>query len=171
MNCADVKVQFDAYLEGHADDASRRAVEEHLAVCPDCYELLLSSDDELDSLLRSDWYNEAPSAGFLHGVMMRVEKQGVPASVLWLLPIWLVYAAVVAGLSLWMVVGNSILGVSMADLMSFIRSFRAVVESLAQALRFLNINEGAVFMVFALSVASLAVIGHLGKEVLSWIRE
>ena len=171
MNCADLKVRFDAYLEGHADDASRRAVEEHLAVCPGCYELLLSSDDELDSLLHSDWYSEAPSAHFLHGVMTRVEKPAVPAPVLWLLPVWLAYTAVVAGLGLWMVVGNSVLGVSLADLMSFIRSFRAVIDSLTQALHFLDINEGAVFMLFALSAASLAVIGHLGKEVLSWGKE
>ena len=171
MNCADLQVQFDAYLEGHADDASRRAVEEHLAACPDCYELLLSSDDELDSLLRSDWYSEAPSARLLHGVMMRVEKPAGFGPVLWLLPIWLLYTAIVAGLGLWIVVGNSILGVSLADLMSFIRTSRAVVGSLAQALHFLDIDEAAVFMLFTLSAASLAVIGHLGKEVLSWGRD
>ena len=63
MTCERPRELFSAYLEGLLEPALRRAVEDHLAVCPDCRALLASLRTVNDTL--AGWPELEPSPALL----------------------------------------------------------------------------------------------------------
>ena len=63
MTCERPQELFSAYLEGTLDPAHRRAVEDHLAACPDC-QALLAGLRKIEAAV-ADWPELEPSQALL----------------------------------------------------------------------------------------------------------
>ncbi|HSL93294.1 MAG TPA: zf-HC2 domain-containing protein [Bacillota bacterium] len=172
MKCDEVRAVFDAYLCGEASGAVSHLVEDHLAACPDCYEdLLCVTDTELDQALVSGWYVAEPPPGFADRVARRARLAFLTSGAKWLFPIWLMYTATVAAAGLWLALGESILGVTLRDIIGIVRTVRSVAQTLSQAFSLVDINETSVFLLALSCFVSLALIRYVYGEVLVWTKD
>jgi anti-sigma factor RsiW len=95
MRCTLARRRLSAYLDGALGEPQRRAIEDHLAGCPDCAAHAADLRRAWDMLGLSEDIGTSPA--FVAGVMRRVQAR-VPQPV-WQAPGWAVVAALIVCLA------------------------------------------------------------------------
>lgn len=69
MDCRQVNEPLNQYLAGLLSEPQARSLEAHIAQCPSCQALFLVDDDDLETLMTTDWYATEPPVDLLSRVM------------------------------------------------------------------------------------------------------
>jgi len=168
LKCDDVSRLFEDYMAGLLPQSCSRMLESHIENCPNCAQLLLVEDQELDALLLSSWHLASPAPGFTDRVMQQVGEKS-RASWVW----WLVVCS--GYISLWVLGALSIilrrnmpwvmdLAVHMVRL---VRSVSHVIGTVLGAVQYYNFSTAGLIVVFGLAAMVFLGIGLISKEELA----
>ena len=149
MKCNDVNRLSEDYLSGLLSQSRSNDIEEHLANCPHCVQLLLVEDQEFDALLYSSWHLTSPSDGFANGVMQRVESSK-KLSWLWLAAVGLSYTSLwLLGIVLVLLRQNvTVVMAQVSHMVSFARSMSRVLVLIVEAAQLYSISTTGLIVVF-----------------------